>query len=191
MDYMWLTKAKVHTPKHEDNTNDEAWKSFVSSPAYKVFVLGFSPPRLEILGSKLYRDTDYNLTYDLSLFDRVVVASQYGSIGTSWEDFHCGSDSGYAGLQLAVILGYKHIFLIGFDFNVKPHRTHYRNDCSREDAKYYKTTKLDVFVKPYRQAMLDILSKTKAAVYICSPTSQLRACQPYIPYKEALRQCKP
>lgn len=174
MDYFWLTKAGVQC----HSTNWPHRHQFEATPTKKFFILGFSPPRLEYQGYKLFLDTEYNKLYDLGLFDEIIVASGYGGIGTWCGDFRCGSDSGYTALQLAVVLGYKKIYLLGMDFVIQHGQTHYRNDCLKNPKLY--EPKLNEFVTPYTRAFEDINNKTDCEVICCSDISRLKE---YIPYK--------
>jgi hypothetical protein len=124
-------------------------------------------------------DLKFDLTYDLSVFDRVVHASAHGGMGRSWRDFHCGRDSGYVGLQLAVVLGYKEIYLLGYDFRATVAGTHFHDAYGERDRRMYDA-KLKDFLVPYPSA-LEVLRKSFGVkVYSCSTMSRLNR---YIPFR--------
>lgn len=113
MDYTWFRKNGI-----ESNTSGiEKQRLYYNSTARKFFVVAFSGPRL-IKTEIGVKDANFDLEYDLRLVDETIYSSEYGGIGTSFSDFRCGSDSGYSAIQLAVILGYSKIYLLGMDFRV-------------------------------------------------------------------------
>lgn len=112
MDYTWLTKNSIL----DRSRNRE---KFLSKGIHKVFVVSFAGDRTRCeWTSKGVKDKYFDLEYDLSLFDQIIPAAQYGGIGVDIEDFRCGSDSGFCALQLGTLLGYKRIYLLGMDFDV-------------------------------------------------------------------------
>lgn len=169
MDYTWLRKGRIVNPVGRKLPN---WNQFTSHPAEKVFVLAFSEPRLQQIDDTHFIDTEHKMQYDLSLFDRIVRAFKYGDgIGTSFEDFRCGSDSGFSALQLAVVEGYKKIYLLGFDFVAYPKMTHYHTDYQSKDYKELQE-KLDLYVKAYVSG-LQAIRDLGIQVFSCSPISKL------------------
>lgn len=177
MDYLWLQKAGIQGGGNLDHNNHT---SFQYNPAQKIFILGLSQPRLKTIDYHHYYDTELKREYDLSLFDNIIVASQYGGIGTHLSDFHCASDSGYVALQLAIAMGFKKIYLLGMDFVIDRTRTHYRADCQNCDLIGYQE-KLNLFLDAYISAFVDIHAKTKQEVISLSKISRLNA---YIPYQD-------
>ncbi len=174
MDYTWLLKSGVYRGQSDGN----ARRQFISSKAHKVFVIGFKEPRLVIDGER-FIDTEMKLTYDLSLFDVIIRASSYGGISTSSLDFRCGSDSGYSAIQLAVILGYSEVFLLGFDFTFQGNETHWHDAYPpRKNHNYQK--KLNEFLIPYPQAFDDLNRIKTCKVYSCSKISKLNQYAQYV-----------
>ena len=175
MDYLWLTKSGVQS---KIEYKWDRWQKFAKVPQ-RCFILCFSPPRMEKISATEFLDTESGKLYDLNLFNFIIIASEYGGLGTTWNDFRCGSDSGYAALQLAIMLGYKKIYLLGLDYINEGRATHARKDCCKINAEWYKE-KLNEFLSPYIRAFEDIDLKTESEVISCSPISRLNA---YIPYK--------
>lgn len=170
MDYLWLVKSNVQA----GSSTDWGRKAQFEKIPQRCFILCFSQPRLEQLSENEFLDTESGKIYNLDLFNFVIIAAEYGGIGITWNDFRCGSDSGYAALQLAVMLGYKKIYLLGFDYENNGTMTHYRADCLKADASWYKT-KLNEFLAPYIRAFEEIHTKTNCEVISCSPISRLNA----------------
>jgi len=106
MDYTWFHKSEIEYGKP---------CPYFKSKAKKFFVVAFCGDRLGKFEHGVI-DKKYNLKYDLRVVDEVIFSSRYGGIGTSFEDFRSASDSGYCALQLAIVLGYKEIYLLGMDF---------------------------------------------------------------------------
>ncbi len=166
-DYTWLLKNQI-----SGFTNLEAKNKFKKHPAEKYFILALGQDRLIPIDEFHCRDRKFGLTYDLSLFDRVIRPKQYGGMGFSFEDFHYGSDSGFCGLQLAVILGFKTIYLLGFDFCNSGVDTHYHEDYTTIfDVDSYQA-KLNEFLIPYPQALKELREKG-IQVFSCSHISKL------------------
>lgn len=166
MDYTWLSKSKIQGIGSAGNR-----AQFIQHPAKKYFVIAFGGERLGCVDEFHYIDKKFNLEYDLTLFDKVIKTFQYGGIGFSFEDFHCGSDSGYSALQLAVVLGYKEIYLLGMDFNVSGDSTHCHTDYPRQDSRDYQG-RLDHYLQPYPRAFQE-LRQSGIQVYSSSHISKL------------------
>jgi len=78
-------------------------------------------------------DTRFRMKYDLSSFDMVIKARQQTGFGYTFDDFRTGANSGYCAVQLAVILGYTKIHLLGIDLTVNK-KTHYHDMYSVDGA---------------------------------------------------------
>ena len=211
MDYTWLGKAKVNMlmpqPKNPIRLRSgyrkykysvlkgkrifayveklSASNMFLDSKAKKFFAVCFWGDRLKILGDKKVKDGATNTLYDLNLFDEIIYGKRYGGISTDFSNFCCGSDSGYSAMQLAIILGYEKIYLLGMDFVGNADiGTHYHNTYKHDVNIYQK--KLDEFLIPYPSAFEDI-KKLPCKVFSCSNISKLNAYIPYINIQEVLQ----
>lgn len=148
MDYTW----RLHLDESKEREHKQ---TFLKHSARKIFVVGFAKPRLVVHGDRCIEDADHRLKYDLSDFNQVAYCNGYGGVGTTWEDFRVGSESGYAGLQLAVLLGYTKIYLLGFDFKITPYQTHFHQDyLSRDPVEFMR--RLDEYYTPYPNAIFQI-----------------------------------
>jgi len=176
MDYTWVLRNGICGEK---SVKVKKRCEFLKHPAEKFFVVGFSGDRLEVVDECHIIDTEHGIMYDLSLFDDVVHATEYGGMGRSLNDFHCGSDSGYAGLQLAVALGYTEICLLGYDFRATAGGTHFHKDYTERDRRKYDA-KLREFMTPYPMALETLRREFGVKVYSCSAMSRLNR---YIPFK--------
>ena len=113
MDYTWFLKNSICF----GGDGGKRQSIYDASTAEKFFVVSFSGDRRELSEHGVI-DRKFNLEYDLRVVDRILFASRQGGIGTAFSDFRCGEDSGYSALQLAVLLGYEQIYLLGMDFSV-------------------------------------------------------------------------
>jgi len=183
MDYTWLTKNRIRYGKCVTSKD----RKFMSDSIHKVFVVAFGGDRCIKTGIGVI-DRKFDLEYDLRVFDQVVYSSRYGGIGLTFDDFRTGSDSGYSALQLAVVLGYKKIYLLGMDFTVGEgcaNQIHYYQSIDSVASERFRK-KLDEFMIPYPKAFEDIARRTDIEVFSCSPISRLNQYIPYIPVDEVL-----
>ena len=98
-------------------------------------------------------------------------------IGFSFSDFKTGYNSGFCGFQLAVLLGYKKIYLLGFDL-VSGSQCHYHN---RYKGRKIDKESLDRYYDNFVLALKEIKEKTNIEVFSCSNISRLSKIIPYIP----------
>jgi len=92
-----------------------------------------------------------------------------------------GNNSGYGAVNLAVCLGVKRIYLLGFDLKCKGERTHWHDGHKRK----MKPSVLDGYKKYLSQAANEIKKRTKVEVFNLNLDSALD-CFPKIDYKEIL-----
>lgn len=108
----------------EKKTNNILTKeSFLNFPAKKYFVVATDNGYIKYRNGN-YIDMRSNYVYDLNAFDEIVVSHISKGIGGNFYEFVHGCNSGYCSLQLAIILGYKTIHLLGFDLYAIE-QTHY------------------------------------------------------------------
>jgi hypothetical protein len=165
------------------NFKQQRFNSFVSTNAEKVFVAGYYGDTIKDKDEKIY-DTKLKLFYDTDLFDTVVKSTEAKGIGTSFDDFRCGGDSGYCALQLAILLKFKTIYLLGIDLVTRA-RSHYHNAYRWRGAEVYKK-KLESWFNLYVNGIDEIRNKTSSTIFSCSPISRLNTIVPYIPLESIL-----
>lgn len=171
MDYTWRLRL-------DERGQEENLRKFIAHRANKIFVVGFSKPRLKVISDQIIEDTAHRLQYKLHEFNQVVYCGGYGSIGSSWTDFRVGSESGYSGLQLAALLGYTKIYLLGYDFCISPYQTHFHHDYPPRDVGDF-VQKLDEYYTPYPGAIFE-LRRRGIEVFSCSPISRLNKVLLYV-----------
>ena len=120
--------------------------------------------------------------YIYNLFAPNIVIRNAGcdGIGFSFKDFRTGYNSGFCAFQLAVLLGYQRIFLLGFDMQ-KTHGGHYH---SRYKGRQIAPSVLDQFYQNFVVAF-DILGKcSEIEVISCSQTSRLNEHIAFVPFED-------
>lgn len=169
MDYTFLRKVNI--------------QEFRKSKASKVFIANLEPTYMEEAEGKIV-DTRFSLVYALNDFDLVVKSRQSGGIGTTFRDFRSGKNSGFCGLQLAVLLRYEEIYLLGMDLNA-PGATHYHGGYG--EAKERFKTKLEAYFECFSTALQTLLVlRPDIRVISCSPMSRLNGIIGYSKIDEVL-----
>lgn len=112
----------------------------------------------------------------ITLYDWVIPPYGFdGDIGFTEDKFHTGQNSGFCGLQLAVILGAKKIHLLGMDLTINESGFHYHHYYPNLD-----TSRLDEFLSNFVMAV-KILNYNGIEVVSHSEISRLNE---YVQYKE-------
>ena len=90
-------------------------------------------------------------------------------IGFSFEDFRTGYNSGFCAFQLAVLLGYENIYLLGFDLR-SGGTSHYHK---RYNGRSIQSADLEKFYRNWVKAIPMVKERTNINVFSCSKTSRL------------------
>ena len=116
VDYTFLSKLKKLGP------------AFTKKTCPKFFVVDFSCSDLKEDDTRgNIKDVRCNIVYKLAPFDIIIKARKAEGIGYSFKDFRTGKNSGFCALQLAVLLGYKKINLLGIDLGTTSDKSHYHD----------------------------------------------------------------
>lgn len=157
---------------------------FKSIPAKKFFVADFGYPSLKEVDKRI-TDTRFNLTYDLRDYDLLIKAYKQEGIGYTFKDFRTGKNSGFCALQLAVIFGFKKIYLLGIDLNQRG-KTHYHEGYG-ERVKTF-VPKLDEYHDYFKIGLEQLKSeRPDIQVISCSPNSRLNGVIPYRSIEEVFK----
>ena len=148
-------------------------KPIQNSKATKIFVANFDRPYLKEQNGQI-KDTRFNLIYTLEDFDIIIKSRRESGIGFKWNDFRNGINSGFCALQLAILLGYKQIYLLGIDLNVSK-ETHFHGGYGEPKEKFKK--KIDEYYTYFACALALLPNDIK--VYNCSKNSRLSYILPY------------
>jgi len=134
----------------------------------KIFVADFSHPFLKEKNGQIV-DERYNMVYHLNDFNMVVKSYRADGIGFSFDDFRTGLNSGFCALQLAVILGYKRIYLLGVDLTITD-ETHFHSGYGESLQKF--SEKLCTYENYFRIGLRGLLD-SGIQVISCSSISKL------------------
>ena len=119
--------------------------------------------------------------YNLFAVNMIIRNAGVEGIGFEFKDFRTGYNSGFCAFQLAFLLGYKRIHLLGFDLCEKDSRTHYHNRYRNK-----KTISDKMFEKFYTNFVLAIgilKEKTDIEVISHSKISRLNSFIPYLSWE--------
>jgi len=103
-------------------------------------------------------------------------------IGFEFKDFKTGYNSGFCAFQLAVLLGYKKIHLLGFDLCEKESKTHYHSRY--RNRKTISSKMFDKFYANFVLAIGILKEKTDIEVISHSKISRLNSSIPFIPLEK-------
>lgn len=148
----------------------------INSPAIKVFIANLVPEYMEDKGTMIV-DTRWNLKYNLKLFDIIIKSRAKEGLGYEWNDFRNGFCSAYCAFQLAVLLGYKKINLVGFDM-VAEGQTHYHGGYGQSLESFNE--KLEEYYQTFKATFTKLLEdESELKIYNCSKISRLKKLLPY------------
>lgn len=152
-------------------------ESFDAISTTKFFIADFGYPFMKEVNGVVV-DSRYNMQYDIHGFDALVKAKGQEGIGYTFADFRTGTNSGFCALQLAVILGFKKIHLLGIDLNHQGN-THYHGGYG-EHPKIFNS-KLDAYFN-YFKIGLEKLKQERPGIKVvsCSKDSRLNEIIPYV-----------
>ena len=177
VDFTFLRKLGVHKLESKDTT--------------KVFIACLHFPYIEEKDGRIV-DTRFNLVYDLSDFDVIIKSRKVVGIGYQFKDFRNGLNSGFCALQLAVILGYTKIYLLGVDlcFNVdnglSNKSTHYHGGYGENITSFNK--KLSIYYDYFADGIHELKCNPYINVEVISlsPISRLNNIIEYVDYRKVL-----
>jgi hypothetical protein len=158
MDYTFLKKINL--------------REFKDIKTNKYFVGNFSIPELKIINNVI-TDTRFNLKYlgVNEMFNKVIYSKSVSGIGQSYRDFRNGENSGYCGLQLALLLGFKEIYLLGFDLNFDTN-THFHAGYKQNSERF--NINLKKYFRNFKIGLREINQKFSGVkIYNCSENSLL------------------
>jgi len=152
-DYSYFVKAKLSIQQIKQKT----WKSY--------FIANMTHPYMEIRRGQVI-DNRRNFVYeDLHYYDGVITSFNKIGFGSTVNDFSHGDNSGHCGIQLALLLGYKKIYLLGFDLNEQG-QTHFHQSYRPIDEKSFKKK-----VSSYADTLVQSLASYRGSQQIINLSS--------------------
>jgi len=127
----------------------------------------------------IFRNIKNGFVYNLFCVNMVIRNAGVEGIGFSFADFKTGYNSGFCGLQLAVLLGYNKIYLLGFDL-VSQVKCHYHD---RYKGRKIKDETFHQYYDNFAVALKEIEKKTDIQILSCSPISKLNTIILYVPFE--------
>ena len=121
-------------------------------------------------------DTRRNFVYsDLHHYSGIIESHNTEDFGLTLSEFSNGNNSGHCGIQLALLLGYKKIYLLGFDLNADG-QTHFHQSYRDIDQKSFKNR-----VKNYGITLNNALANYKGSQEIINlSNSSILTTSPYV-----------
>lgn len=166
MDYTFLKKIDI--------------ERFRGIKVPKFFVVNFAAGVLAWVDGVI-KDVRFGLVYDLKDFTTIQTSSKASGIGTKWDDFRSGTNSGFCAFQLAILFGYKKIYLLGVDLSTKS-ATHYHGGYGESIETFNK--KCDGYLQHWTAGIKELkIAKPEVQVYSCSPVSRLNTIIQYTEFK--------
>jgi hypothetical protein len=120
----------------------------------KIFVANMADPNLRCGNS--FADKRWGISYDLSHYDMIIKSYGVDGFGFRWNDFRNGGNSGYCAIQLAMILGFKTIHLVGMDLCISNGQTHHHGGYAKCKDDY--VARFDEFATRISRALVNELS---------------------------------
>ena len=124
-DYSYFLKASLPIEKIKQKTQ------------HTYFVANMEPPYMSFQNNQVI-DTRRNFVYeDLYQYTGVIQSNKTTGFGSTLTEFSHGSNSGHCGIQLALLLGYKKIYLLGFDLNTEG-QSHFHQSYGEIEQRSFK-----------------------------------------------------
>jgi hypothetical protein len=145
--------------------------------ATKVFVIGMHNDY--IVCTNHFSDRRFGTSYSLARYDLVIKSYVPSGVGTEWNDFRSGINSGFSAFQFALLLGYEEINLVGVDLCSDGEKTHHHDGYlkSKDDT----SRRLDEFFIYWVVGIEQAKEKfPNVKVISRSPISRLNNIIPYI-----------
>ena len=142
---------------------------------HTYFVANMSHDYMSYQNGKVV-DTRRNFVYeDLYQYSGVIESHKVDGFGSTISEFCNGNNSGHCGIQLALLLGYTKIYLLGFDLN-SDGQTHFHQSYKEADQKSFKNK-----VNNYAATLSNALAEYKGSQEIINlSSSSILATSPHI-----------
>jgi len=135
----------------------------------KIFIANFTFDYIKEIDGRI-TDTRFGLVYKLEDFDMIIKSYYKMFFGDNFNIFSNGQNSAFCALQLAIVLGYKNIYLLGLDLTCK-NKTHFHSGYGQDIEKFKKS--LDEYYSYFYHSILKFKEKSDINIYSCSKISRL------------------
>lgn len=144
----------------------------------KHFIINLEQSYMKLTKENTVIDLRGNNKYDLSLFDYGHISNKSIGFGFSFLEFKSGENSGHSAVQLAILLGYKTIYLLGLDYNTQNDATHYHGGYG-ETVQAFNEKCLN-----YRKKFIVGIEDVKKQKIKLISLSSISALNKYIPFEK-------
>lgn len=135
----------------------------------KIFIANFTFDYVKEINGSIV-DTRFNLVYDLKNFDMIIKSRRKNFFGLDFNSFANGQNSAFCALQLAIILGYKNIYLLGIDLNCEG-LTHYHGGYGQDPDDF--RIKLEEYYEYFSTSIEELKKYHNVNIFNCSNKSRL------------------
>ena len=165
-DYTYFLKASLTIEKIKQKTSQT------------YFIANMVPDYMQVKNGNVV-DVRTNLIYkDLYQYTGVITSNLGKGFGDNISEFSHGSNSGHCGIQLALLLGYEKIYLLGFDLN-STGQSHFHQSYKEHDQTAFKSR-----ANEYSTTLLNSLKNYKGTSEIINlSSSSILATSPHISTK--------
>ena len=132
---------------------------------YSYFVANMTHPYMKYQNGFVTDTRNNNCYSNLYKYHGVIESNQTEGFGSKLNEFSNGANSGHCGIQLALLAGYRKIYLLGFDLNDNE-QTHFHQSYAQKHQNSFKLK-----VKGYANTLLTALSKYKGSQEIINLSS--------------------
>lgn len=171
VDYLFLDRLRIRRRN-----------MFKEMDCEKIFIADFSTGKLENTEKGIV--DSFGTIYDLSEYTKIIEAKKSDGIGYSENDFRTGLNSGYCALQLAIILGYTNIYLLGIDMAVTE-KAHFHTLYGGRSMRF--VSHIDKYLRLFILGLSQLKKeRPNINVYSCSKISSLNQFIPYVNIEDIL-----
>ena len=172
-----------------DNTfygkiSQEEKNKLIETNTHKIFIANFASGELEEKNGVIW-DPKNRVEYTLSFYNSIIKANGKNKIGNSIDEFFTGINSGFCAIQLAILMRYEEIYLLGMDL-IANKLTHFHGGYGEQVLNF--NTKL----KKYQDLVIPVIEEynsrrnNSSKIISCSPISTLNTILEYKDFKDII-----
>jgi len=156
--------------------DNELRKAFDNIKCTKIFIVNMACKNMKERQGQII-DIKNKIIYELNPYDVIIKSKEIKGIGLDFNDFRSGENSGHCALQLAILLGYEKIHLLGMDFVISKKNTHFHEGYIQGRHSFY--IKLRYYYTNFFKAINEIKhKKPNIEIYNYSKISPLTKILP-------------
>lgn len=149
-----------------------------------IFVANFAREYMKFQNGHIIDIRNRQAYKQVHLFDHVIRSTGFThpnkGFGDNWDEFQNGRNSGFCAIQLALLLGYKEVYLLGFDMGITKRATHFHTGYRQTTSRFAKN--LQTYLTLFKQTLKRYKGKNR--IISCTPNSPLNQ---FVKHKTALQ----